>query len=80
MGELKAPFLSVYNFTRMVLKLMMNIFFRDIGIIGEKNIPDVSSLTVLTLIILGWSSDLLWKSQQPVYRWSPHLVILQKRY
>eukprot|EP00347_Sterkiella_histriomuscorum_P005857 403355010 len=38
-SQAKAPILSAYNFTRWTFRLMMNVFFRDIGIIGEYNIP-----------------------------------------
>jgi hypothetical protein len=41
MKEGKTPFFSVYNFTRMTLRLMIEQFFRDIAIIGESNIPTV---------------------------------------
>ena len=32
------------------------------------------------LKVIGWASDILWKSQQSIYRWRTHIKFLWKRY
>ena len=38
-------FLSLYNFFRFVFNIVVKIFFRDIQVIGEHNIPSVNPIS-----------------------------------
>lgn len=38
----KVPLFSVYSLAKLIFRIAINIFFKDIAIINECNIPEVS--------------------------------------
>ena len=41
----RISFCTFYNFLRLILRFSLNIFFKNIQIVGESNIPQVPSIT-----------------------------------